>query len=63
MARRPDRKTTWISIVLVIAIAAPAIVLGLTVAPWFFLILVGLVVVPFLFLRRSVPEAQRARAR
>ena len=53
MASKPMPGSAWIYIVLILAIAAPAIVLGLTLAPWFFLILLGLIVVPLLYIIRS----------
>lgn len=43
-----------LAIILLVALVVPAIVLGLLVAPWFFLIMIGLVVIPLLFINRGV---------
>jgi hypothetical protein len=36
---------------LIVFIVVPAVLLGLMVAPWFFLIMVGLIFVPLIFMR------------
>jgi hypothetical protein len=43
------------ALILIAALVVPALILGFYLAPWFFLIMVGLIVVPFLFLLRSAP--------
>ena len=39
--------------ILLVVLVGPALILGLFVAPWFFLILVGLILIPLLFVNRG----------
>lgn len=39
--------------ILLVVLVIPAVVLGLLVAPWFFLIMIGLVVIPLLLIDRD----------
>jgi hypothetical protein len=39
--------------ILIVCVVVPAVLLGLLVAPWFFLIMVLLAAVPLLFLRKT----------
>ena len=51
---KATKMTTIFAIVLLVVLVAPAVVLGLYVAPWFFLIMLGLIVIPLLFIDRGV---------
>jgi hypothetical protein len=39
--------------VLLVVLVGPALVLGIYVAPWFFLIMLGLLLIPLLFINRA----------
>jgi hypothetical protein len=39
------------AIILLIVFVGPAIVLGLLVSPWFLLLMLGLIVIPLLFIK------------
>jgi hypothetical protein len=47
---RFQRRTTIFAIVLLVVFTIVPVLLGLYVAPWFFLVMVALIVVPFLFI-------------
>jgi hypothetical protein len=47
----------WMAIILLIVFIGPGVILGIFVHPWFFLLIAGLVVIPFLFIiERPVRE-------
>ena len=50
---RSTRTLAIISIVLIIAIVAPAILLAFFVTPWFWLFMIALLVVPGIFILRE----------
>jgi fatty acid desaturase len=53
---KATRMTTIFAIVLLVCLVGPAIILGIYVAPWFLLIMLGLVVIPLLFIDRGVKD-------
>jgi hypothetical protein len=53
--------TKVLAVILLAAIAVPAVALGLAMSPLFFLLLLLMVFVPLLFLRPTQPETRRRR--
>ena len=47
------KNTKLFAVILLLVFVVPAVVLGLYVAPWFFLIMVGLIFIPLLFLKQG----------
>jgi hypothetical protein len=56
-----DRVVTGLALVLLAALILPGLLLGLMVAPWFFLLMLLAAVVPLFFLIRSAPTDGEAR--
>lgn len=51
---KTTRLTTIAAAVLLAVFTLPGIVLGLVIDPWFFLIMLGLMVIPLLFVDRGL---------
>lgn len=49
------------AVILLAVFVGPALILGFFVAPWFFLLMLGVVLIPLLFINRGLEKGDKAR--
>jgi len=49
------------AVILLAVFVGPALILGFFVAPWFFLLMLGVVLIPLLFINRGLEKGDKVR--